>query len=74
MKRYFIIIPKDEFTNEMKTKLSRHWDSIDSLEVMGLLVTSSIPSIFSNYKLLNRTEYFEELNNNPEKWIPEEIR
>tara|TARA_R110002012_G_C11190081_1_gene558323 strand:- start:99 stop:323 length:225 start_codon:yes stop_codon:yes gene_type:complete len=74
MKRYYIVIPKNEFTNEMETELSLHWDSSDSSQVMGLLVVSNVPNIFSNYKLLNKIEYHEELENNPELWIPEELR
>ena len=35
---------------------------------------NDVSNIFSNYKLLNKIEYHEELENNPELWIPEELR
>ena len=74
MKRYFIIIPKDELTDDMTSLLLSTRDSNDNNYVMGMIVTSDMPSIFSDYTILTRPEYSQRLVDEPELWVPEELR
>ena len=74
MKRYFIIIPKDELTDDMTSLLLSTRDSNDNNYVMGMIVTSDMPSIFSDYTILTRPEYAQKLGDEPELWVPEELR
>jgi len=71
--RRFIIIPKDEFTEEMESLFLSNRDSMDSKYTIGM-IWGDIPSIFDNYTTLNKNEYYQLLEDEPELWVPEEIR
>ena len=74
MKRYFVIIPKNEITDDMKSLFLSNRDSNDSNYTMGMIFINNIPNIFSSYTILTRSEYSQLLADEPELWVPEEIR
>ena len=73
MKRYFVIIPKNEVTEEMNSILVNTINSNDDNYIIGM-VCNNVPNIFDNYTTLNKNEYYQLLEDEPELWVPEEIR
>ena len=74
MKRYFIIIPKNELTDDMRSLFLSDRNSNDSNYTMGMIFASNIPNIFSNYTVLTRSEYSQKLADEPELWVTEKLR
>ncbi len=73
MKRYFIIVPKDEFTEEMESLFLRNRESNDNNYVMGM-ICNDIPSIFDGYTILTKHEYHQKIADEPELWVPDEVK
>jgi len=74
MKRIFIIIPKNDLTNSIKLLLSTYEISQDGDNYMGMIFSNSIPEDLKQFTILTKEEYFQILIDEPEKWVPEEIR
>ena len=73
MKKYFIIIPKNQVTEEMESKLDNIIESNDNNYIMGM-VYKDIPSLFNDYEVLTKKEYHQKMADEPELWVPESIR
>ena len=73
MKRYFIVIPKNEVTEEMNSILISIINSNDNNYIIGM-VCNNVPSILNSYTILNKNEYYQLLEDEPELWVPEELR
>ena len=74
MMRYFVLIPKEELTEDMTSLFLSYRESYDNQYILGHIFVKDIPSIFNNYQCLTTGKCAELMNNNPELWVPEEIR
>lgn len=73
MKKYFIIIPKNEVTEEMKSEFIDYRDCNNNDDTMGI-VCGNLSEIFNSYTVLSKEEYHKLLGDEPEKWVHPSIR
>ena len=74
MKRYFIIIPKNDLTDNIKELLLTYNISQDGDSYMGMIFSENIPEDLNQFTILTRDEYNQLLINETEKWVPEKFQ